>query len=379
MGFGDGFNPSKSDVASSTKSGGTLSQTHQFTGSVFITSSGTSLSASNSISASAFIGDGSELTNLPGGGGGGAPTDAQYVVLATNGSLSQERVLTAGDGIALVDAGANGAITVSASADGGNGAIQFSSGSNNKFSGSSNLVYNYNADTLTFTGTLLLSSSDGVPIRVAEDEDATIIVGESFLGNGGSSGVAYMGHKDHQGGASAGFQQHSNGNSYVNAATNDRVIFAIGGSTKTQMMGGSGGGTAGHWGFGGGYSFIPGYLIDASGSVRLGLDAYHVLHITGAVDQSGSTATFNAPPGRSGAFAVIGDGNTDQGDPVDGRYFQVDTSIKNVRLGAGAVVDVNKKLWLGTGSLVTNPAGGVGDTSIHYAEGQAQAPTMVFN
>lgn len=47
-------------------------------------------------------------------GGGGAPTDAQYVVLAANGTLSAERILTAGDGIApLVDAGAGSTVTVS--------------------------------------------------------------------------------------------------------------------------------------------------------------------------------------------------------------------------------------------------------------------------
>ena len=45
-------------------------------------------------------------------GGGGAPADAQYVTLATDGDLSAERVLTAGTAISLTDAGANGAITV---------------------------------------------------------------------------------------------------------------------------------------------------------------------------------------------------------------------------------------------------------------------------
>src|SRR5258705_2898788 len=35
-----------------------------------------------------------------------APTDAQYVTLATHASLSAERVLTAGNGLALTHAGA---------------------------------------------------------------------------------------------------------------------------------------------------------------------------------------------------------------------------------------------------------------------------------
>lgn len=47
------------------------------------------------------------------GGGGGAPTDAQYVCLANDGTLSAERVLTAGEGIDLTDAGAGSTITIS--------------------------------------------------------------------------------------------------------------------------------------------------------------------------------------------------------------------------------------------------------------------------
>jgi len=52
-----------------------------------------------------------------GGGEGGAPTDAQYVTLAVNGTLSDERVLTAGTGIKLTDAGAGSTITAAADAD----------------------------------------------------------------------------------------------------------------------------------------------------------------------------------------------------------------------------------------------------------------------
>jgi len=47
------------------------------------------------------------------GSGGGAPNDAQYVLLATNPSLSDERVLVAGTGLAAVDAGAGGNVTLS--------------------------------------------------------------------------------------------------------------------------------------------------------------------------------------------------------------------------------------------------------------------------
>lgn len=49
-----------------------------------------------------------------GGSGGGAPTDAAYVTLSTDATLTDERVLTAGTGISIVDGGAGSTVTVSA-------------------------------------------------------------------------------------------------------------------------------------------------------------------------------------------------------------------------------------------------------------------------
>lgn len=46
------------------------------------------------------------------GGGSGAPTTAQYLVVALDATLSAERVLTAGTGISFTDAGANSTFTV---------------------------------------------------------------------------------------------------------------------------------------------------------------------------------------------------------------------------------------------------------------------------
>ncbi|MBI1863425.1 hypothetical protein HYS00_04895, partial [Candidatus Microgenomates bacterium] len=47
-----------------------------------------------------------------GGSGTGAPADAQYLTLATNSTLTNERVATAGTNISLTDAGANGNLTI---------------------------------------------------------------------------------------------------------------------------------------------------------------------------------------------------------------------------------------------------------------------------
>jgi len=58
--------------------------------------------------------------SYPGGGGigGGAPIDAQYITLALNGTLTNERILTAGSHISITDGGAGGNITIAVVASG---------------------------------------------------------------------------------------------------------------------------------------------------------------------------------------------------------------------------------------------------------------------
>ena len=58
------------------------------------------------------------------GSGSGAPTDASYLTLGTNSTLSAERVLTAGTGIQFTDGGAGSTLTVTNS---GTGAFTLSS------------------------------------------------------------------------------------------------------------------------------------------------------------------------------------------------------------------------------------------------------------
>ena len=47
-------------------------------------------------------------------GGTGSPSDATYLTLSLNGTLTAERVLTAGTGISFADGGANGTLTINA-------------------------------------------------------------------------------------------------------------------------------------------------------------------------------------------------------------------------------------------------------------------------
>jgi hypothetical protein len=54
----------------------------------------------------------------------GAPVGAQYVTLATDGTLTSERVLTAGTAITITDGGAGSTVTVAASASGINALAQ---------------------------------------------------------------------------------------------------------------------------------------------------------------------------------------------------------------------------------------------------------------
>lgn len=56
-----------------------------------------------------------EDSSASSGGGSGAPTDAQYLVLAANATLTQERVFPPSDGLVFVDGGANAAYTLAVS------------------------------------------------------------------------------------------------------------------------------------------------------------------------------------------------------------------------------------------------------------------------
>ena len=62
------------------------------------------------------------VNDLVAGGGGGAPIDATYVTLSLDGTLTDERVLTAGTGVSIVDGGAGGLVTISATGGAPSGA-----------------------------------------------------------------------------------------------------------------------------------------------------------------------------------------------------------------------------------------------------------------
>jgi hypothetical protein len=72
-----------------------------------------SIAAAVNGSTTTFVRSDGTAATPSGGGGGGAPNGAEYVTLLANGSLTNERVLTAGTGIVIVDSGAGAAVTIS--------------------------------------------------------------------------------------------------------------------------------------------------------------------------------------------------------------------------------------------------------------------------
>ena len=92
--------------------GGTLTGTRREIN--FIAGSGITLTPSDNSGSNRV-----DLTIEAAGGGGGAPSTAQYVTLATDTNLSNERVMVASAPITLTDGGANGNVTLAFTTDWG--------------------------------------------------------------------------------------------------------------------------------------------------------------------------------------------------------------------------------------------------------------------
>lgn len=92
------------------------------------------------------------------GSGSGAPTNASYVTLGTDATLSDERVLTAGEGIDLADGGAGSTITVSGedASDVNKGIVELAT----------------NAETQTGTDTVRATTPAGVAAAIGDHTGA---------------------------------------------------------------------------------------------------------------------------------------------------------------------------------------------------------------
>ena len=120
------------------------------------------------------------IASTGGGGGGSGDAAAQYLVLTATGSLSAERVFTAGTGIGVTDGGAGGNFTVAID----NSVVATLSGST--FSGG--IAGTTLSMTGNITGSNFLVSGDEVtataPVRFnLGNTAATVNVGQSGTGN----------------------------------------------------------------------------------------------------------------------------------------------------------------------------------------------------
>jgi len=105
------------------------------------------------------------------------PLTATYITVTPDSKLPNERVLTAGAGISLVDGGSNSTITIAASgqnAAGPTGSIQFQQGGGT-FDGNANLVFLSATNTLSITGGLTASTLVSASVLHATTVSASLV------------------------------------------------------------------------------------------------------------------------------------------------------------------------------------------------------------
>jgi len=128
-------------------------------------------------------------------GTGGAPVDAEYVVMSADGDLTAERVLTAGTGITITDGGAGGNVTIAATGGGGGGmsewtahpdegdSITVNSANSSLYITSSDQTVIITGDDSTDTIDLSLAGSGNV-MEFFSNSDSPATYGDAILGSG---------------------------------------------------------------------------------------------------------------------------------------------------------------------------------------------------
>jgi len=135
--------------------------------------------------AKGFIYIGDYLSASIGGGGGGGDGAASYVVMSATGSLSSERVLTAGSGINVTDAGAGSTVTLSVH----DSVVATISGST--FTGATKFNSGLSGSLTRLTGgTSYLAAGSNVTITSASNGQITI--SSTGGGGGGDSGPTFF-------------------------------------------------------------------------------------------------------------------------------------------------------------------------------------------
>ena len=178
-----------------------------------------------------------------GGGSGGAPTDAEYVVMALNGTLTNERKLTAGTNITITDGGAGGNVTITAAG----GAVSF------PLEGSLGSV---SAPTYSFTG----DTNTGMYSPGADTIGFTVGGNERLnVANNKVSGIAFQTTGTNNA-ASPDYQFTTDPDTGIFKAGTNEIGFTAGGSEKFRMS------ASGQLGIGGANYGTSGQVLTSAGA-----------------------------------------------------------------------------------------------------------------
>lgn len=199
------------------------------------------------VSGTIYDGSGNAYSTGGGGGGGGAPTTARYVTLATDSTLTQERVLTAGTGITISDGGAGSSVTVALTtpvtvANGGTGGGDAATARTNLGLGT---MATQAASSVSITGGSVTGITD---LAIADGgtgaSDATTArsnLGLGTISTQNSNNVTITGGSITVTKMSGSLTNLSDGSSYIIAGTNVTVVTGSNGAVTISSTSSPGG------------------------------------------------------------------------------------------------------------------------------------------